>query len=64
MFKKHQLVLIVVKIVDDLLPTGLPCEAKKFLTAFNDEFSFGTVVCGPEILKFYVVSIIQIEDPS
>lgn len=56
--------LLVVKIVDDLWITGIPSEVKKFLTDFNKEFSFGSVVSVPGILKFYGLSIGYLDDKS
>lgn len=44
-----QLVLVVAKIVDDLLITGIPSEVKNFLTDVNKQFSFGALVSGSGI---------------
>lgn len=64
LIKDSWLVLLVVKIVDVLPINGITSEVKSFLFDFNKEFSFCTVVSGPGVLKFYCLSILQLEDFS
>lgn len=62
--KYSQLGIRVVKLVDTLLVTGIPSETNSFLTNFNKELSFGTLVSGPGVLKFFGLSILQSEESS
>lgn len=59
-----QLVLLVSKVVDDLLITGVKSYVDDFLVKFDMKFQFGSIVRGPGILKFYGMKIIQNEDFS
>lgn len=62
--KNGSVVLIVIKIVDDLLITGETNVASKFIECFNRKFKLGTIVKAPGAMKFYGMSIIQLEDFS
>lgn len=55
-------VLVVIKIVDDLLLTEEKDFAEAFSLQFDSTFKFGTVVRGPGRLKFYGISIVQFDD--
>lgn len=57
-----QLMLLVAKIVDDILVTGVTNEVDKFLAGFDARFELGTVAHGPGSLRFYGMNIVQNED--
>lgn len=56
--------LLLAKIVDDFLITGVPHTVKNFLRNFNEKFRFGTISSGPGVLRFYGLRITQDDDMS
>lgn len=63
-FKNEKLILVVLKVVDDLLMTGQEDEVRNACKKFNQPFELGTVTSNPEILNFYRLTITRIEDFS
>lgn len=64
LLKNGVIVLVVIKIVDDLLMTGEDASVNDFIERFNKKFELGTVVRGPGSFKFYGISMSQDEDLS
>ena len=64
LIKDNKLSLLVAKIVDDLLVTGLPEVVRAFLQKFNMRYKLGTVAHGPGRLRFYGMNIVQEDDFS
>lgn len=58
----RKLVLLVGKIVDDLLMTGVQEQVSVFIKHFNSKFKFGSVTSGPGKLRFYGLDITQHDD--
>lgn len=59
-----KLVIIVIKIVDDLLIAGEKEHVENFLNNFNRKLEFGWLVHASGILKFFILTIIQHDDLS
>lgn len=53
--------LLAIKIVDDILQTGTDDELRRFIRKFNDLFELGEVVNAPEKPRFYRMNLIQYE---
>lgn len=62
--KNEKLVLIVIKIVDDLLITGEKEFMDNYLNDFNEKFEFGTIIRSPGISKCFDLTILQNNDSS
>lgn len=62
LIKNGKLLIIVIKIVDDLLMAGETDSLQDFISRFNGSFELGTVIDG--ILKFFGLTIIKNEDFS
>lgn len=58
----HNRCNVAVKIVNDILITGIPKFVEELLQAFNDRFTLGSIASGPRVLRFYDMNIIQNED--
>lgn len=56
--------LLVTKIVDDVLVTGKVSDVDGFIRLFNQNFTLGTFLHGPQLLRFYGLNIYQHEDYS
>lgn len=56
--------MIVIKIVDDILLTGVDSEMRSFIINYNNKYKLGEVVSGPGNLRFYGLNITQEEDFS
>lgn len=58
------LVLLIAKVVDILLITGVKSYNDDFLANFNEKFAFGSVVRGLGIIRSYGMTIVENEDFS
>ena len=68
LFVKHDengnLILLVIKIVDDILATGPDIELRKFVSAFGDIFKLGTIRNGPGKMRYFGMNVLQFDDFS
>lgn len=62
--KKSDLVLMVAKIVDDLVNTGLGHYQTHFIQEFDRKFKFGSVDKGPGKLRFFGINVKQDDENS
>lgn len=50
--------MLVARVVDDLLITGVRSDVDEFLVNLNEKFPFVSAVRGPEIIKFHGMNIV------
>lgn len=62
--RNGKLILLLGKIVDDLIITGIEPEVNRFVKMFNSKFKLGSVMSGPGSLRFYGLNIHQSNDMS
>ena len=62
--EKVSLVLVAVRIIDEVLIASEKCSAQKFISEVERKYKLGTIVYGPTDFLFFKLQVIQDSDMS